>query len=418
MRVVFHLGVNKAGSTAIQATLAQSSDKLLAHGVYFPRLDRVVHHTQLLFAFTDDDEFRKHYRRWTPEGARHSREHSENLWRQIASTIETRKPHTLILSTEFGTGLRPATLGRILSYLERWSTEIELAAYVRFPPSHYLSAVQQGLKFGYKVEDPRIEGVYRRDLQKVARHQVARLHIRSFSKRALRGGCVCQDFLGCVVGLPDELLRQVPVLRSNESLSAEAMVLLQAFNRVHFPNARRPGNPLSNALIRAIEAAEQRENFAKPELTAPLRRLIENSVRDDMLWLRESHGLVFERFPYEAPHVEDPEMLALGTRLHCLSLSDVMRPVNPARVLALRDLVFDQLAVPSPERGTRGSRKWASFWRKHPLAFWRGLRGSQRKRRLLEGYLSAVEQNREASVEGLSPEDEAYYRALGALLAR
>jgi hypothetical protein len=421
MRVVFHIGTNKAGSTTIQRTLANASKSLLKSGILYPYLREDVAHTRLLFAFTDDDEFRKHYDRWDEARRAEGRRLALEMWREIDELIEQNSPHTLLLSTEFGVGLRPQSFERMLEYLRKRAEKVELALYFREPVSHYLSAVQQGLKYGYTIQDPLIEGTYRKDYRKVSRWKVDQLHVRVFDRRELIDGCVCKDFFGAVVGMDPSVASGIEVLESNQTVSSEAMALLQLFNRVHFPTRRRPGNRKSAAFVAALSEVEQkRGHFTKPTILPAMRRLIENDVHADILWLREHAGVVFSEFPYDGPHPEDEEMLHLRQAHDALLLSDVVE-VDAQKTQELRSAVF-ALAL---ERAPSDQSVLAKlFWivRAVRRGDWAALRGRNRAeagRRLLEKHRIRAERRRAGRPtlpDDPSIEDVAFFNAIRELL--
>jgi hypothetical protein len=266
-------------------------------------------------------------------------------------------------------GLRRGSFARLAEALRRKADTLELALYFRDPSSHYLSAVQQGVKFGFRVEDPLIESTYRKDYQKVSGWGADVLRVRVFDRSRLTRGCVFQDFMRQVVGVDEPWLDDVPVRESNLSVSAESMLLLQGFNRVHFSLRRRPGNPLSSAFVAALLEAEGALDVTRPRLVPAMRRVIENDVHADIVWLRDEAGLVFDGFPYESPHEEDEQMRHLRDNHASLQLREVIG-VDPARVELLRREVLDQLLAKASSAAAPTSRM---HWLPRSLAGWRRL---------------------------------------------
>lgn len=429
MRVVFHIGTNKAGSTTIQETLARTSDQLLKDGYYYPYLGNQVSHTRLLFAICDDDEFLKHHGRWSD--APGSRLSSERLWEEMSATIAAHSPHTLILSSEFGIGLRRTSFERLLSRLRVWSDQVELALYYRSPASHFLSSVQQGMKFGSKVEDLFAHRAYRKGYKKAAGWNVEKLTVKVLDRKVLFKGCVCKDFLHSAVGMDEKRISRLTVHQSNESLSSEAMVLLQGFNRFHLGEKRRPGNPLSVAMVSAVQWVESKaqRKFTRPRLREELRYIIENEFNEELVWMRDNVGVTFADFPYENMHEETARMAAMRASHDRLQLSDVIA-FEREKVVELRNAVFDRLVKERNAAGVPPKGDWTKLvWKLLSKLLRKRTRSGSRqkekalKRRLLRKHRELVS-NRLGLVDGsngLGPEDledQIYFSAFKELLPR
>lgn len=104
-----------------------------------------------------------------------------------------------------------------------------------------------------------------------------------------------------VLGLDRAAMGRIEILRSNESVSAEGMALLQAFNADAFPGDRRPGNRLSKAVVRLVRAAEAGGGYTKPMLRPAVRQLIEHARRQDVRWVRDTLGLRLGRAADDTP---------------------------------------------------------------------------------------------------------------------
>lgn len=326
-RLILHLGDSKTGSTAIQQALRASRPVLADAGVLFPDPGRHDNH-QLLFphlhgVLPDDpvqmDSLGGDTAKARAEAARR--------WDALMAQIAAEAPRTVILSCE--NQFRPydaAALARWRDHADRIAGRAEVFAYLRAPASFFLSYAQQSLK---KRPEIRVlsPSRYRDTLEPLA--SVFAVGAARAGRDALRDGDAVADF--CARFLPD--IAPAALTRPdgpiNETVSAEAMVLLQAIFRETRPIPRGYAGR-KKALRRIIMASDARvPGAARPRLHPHVAAAVE-ARQTDLAWLADTHGITF-------PDVAPPQMdRAEAARIHD-ALRDVadLCPVDPDRVEAL-----------------------------------------------------------------------------------
>lgn len=364
MKILFHVGWNKAGSTTIQESLAASATALARKGIYYPRPDGAVSHTRLLFADAADEEFTRFYGRTTAAGRHASRVRALEMWQSIEREIERTRPTLMILSTEFGVGLRRVSWLRLAERLHRLARAVDMVVYVRSPVAHYLSAVQQGVKFGERIKDPTKRLRYKAEIRKVQGLRLGEVVVRPYDRGAFPDECICQDFVRNVAKLDPETAALVDVSTANATLSVESMAVMHAFNRTLFPREVRSGRPLGDDLVQALKRAEMGGGYSLPKLKESVRTLIENDLQRDLAWLRETLDVTFPDFPYDRVAAESSVVADLRNRHDRLELADVV-DVDPAGVTRLEQALLDDLKV--------NGRQWG--WKRVRYELGRLLRG-------------------------------------------
>ena len=340
MRIVLHAGSNKTGSTAIQNCCNASRDVLLDAGVLYPKLGASTHHSQLLPAVLDDEEFRGNFNRSDAEGREKGVELSEGLWSDLYDQVDTTNPDILLLSSEFIFGMRPQSLERMVQRLRRYTEDIYSVVYLRDPVGHYLSSAQQVLKFGRQVKDPRIEQKYTGKVRKLKRIVPQGVECRLFSRASLYRNDVSLDLLSYVL-LPEKLDRLgIKSVNSNISLSAEAMALLQQFNEVVWGDRRIVGSRLNKKMIETISSVEREHNFTKAVLKPEIKEIIERVHLKDLKQLRSEFGIEFEKFDYDLDLVEGGDLSDVETPSRVADIVDY----SPERARVLNVLVMAKLA--------------------------------------------------------------------------
>lgn len=299
MRIILHAGSNKTGSTAIQSSFDASRRKLLKAGILYPKTAADTHHSKLIMAILDDEEFRGNLNRSSAEGRKQGVEASERLWKSLYRQVRRTKPEVLLLSSEFIFGLRPHSLERFVKRLEVMSDEIYSIVYLRNPVDHYLSSAQQILKYGAKVKDPYVAQNYTNTLRKLNSIVPRGVECRLFSRASLFRNDVTLDLLSYV--MPPEKMQAIDIqpIESNVSFSAEAMALLQDFNDVVWGERRIVGHSLNKTILKSIEAIEREQPFTKAVLRPQIREIVEGVHLADMRELRDEFGIVFDRFDYD-----------------------------------------------------------------------------------------------------------------------
>lgn len=338
VRILLHVGSNKTGSTAIQETCHAFRDTLLAEGVLYPDLGR-PHHSDLILAVLDDEEYRGNFNRNTEDGRRRGTERSEALWDELRAQVAARKPATLLLSSEFMFGMRPASFERLIARLTALSEDISAVVYLREPGDHYLSSSQQIIKYGAAVKDPRERQGYSAKLDKLCRLVPGTVEPRVFSRALLFRKDVSFDLLSAVI--PKKRLREIEIapVVSNTSLSAEGMALLQEFNAQVWQDVRKVGNPVNKALLASLSQAEKKMDTTKAALRPDIREVVRQIHLNDLKRMRDTFGIAFETFDYDsAPaggvDLEDDAYARLG-------IGDIV-DYDPS---ILRDLTYQTMAT-------------------------------------------------------------------------
>jgi hypothetical protein len=130
--IIVHIGMHKAGSTALQSLLAQHAERLKALGVLYPvtgRGLRRAHH-----------DLSRSLLSGSPSSA-------EGLWNLLREELGPKPGHAIISSEGFE-NVKPELLASALSGLD-----VKIICYTRPPVYRIPSAYSQDTKFGFNVDD-------------------------------------------------------------------------------------------------------------------------------------------------------------------------------------------------------------------------------------------------------------------------
>ncbi|WP_341197214.1 hypothetical protein [Hyphomonas chukchiensis] len=297
MRTIFHIGAPKTGTTAIQSAFAASRETLLQQGICYPKTVRnVVHHG--FFAASFQPRLSRGYKfvkSLDPDLFDLDIERQSAFINDAAVSGEY---ETLIVSSEdffFDINFRKNKSG--FDTIRTHSDSFIVAAYVRSPADHYLSIAQQTLKASHLLPEP----LYRMQpaLSGWASVFPNALVVRSFQQD------VVADF--CEAFLTDKQVDIVQQkMRKNETISSEAMCLLQEYRRENFPDAPNTLNRETTAYLTALQRADRSiEGYKKPVLRQSIIDAVE-ALAGDAYWLRDNMGIQFEGFDYN-PNRKKPQ---------------------------------------------------------------------------------------------------------------
>jgi hypothetical protein len=213
--------------------------------------------------------------------------HMRRLRRALAQARDHRQ--TPILSTEHCWVLPSAALARLRAFLESEGFHVAVIAYVRPIKSWLESFFQQRNKWKKIAFEPfqmipapgnHPDYFYAEKLNTLAEtFGRGNITVRTFGSSTLKSNCAVQDFCDCT-GIN---FRLDSIIRSNESLSADATRLLYAYN--HFCGSSTQGH-----LIKRILLAKHLESLKGPPLRfhssvfQPIETIIESqnrTLRDD-----------------------------------------------------------------------------------------------------------------------------------------
>jgi hypothetical protein len=322
MRLIVHFGTFKTGTTSIQETLFRHRAAFLAQGVLYPAVPLGPAHHALFALFANPMPARIPRQLGLDPAA--MRDKGRRAWEQVKRDVAHHRPEKVVLSSELFL-LDPTLDGfrRLRVLLEEIATDITPCAYVRAPAPYYLSYLQQNARMSGAVSPPR-PLMIREAVELVEAAFGRRMEVRAYDPAGFAGGDVVRDFVEGIVGatLPGGAARG---RRFNETLSAEAMSISVSSRRVNCPgDDHRPVRAhqrlldLMGAMERGVGGVPKPR--LKPEVAAAVTR-----ASADLVWLRDTRGIVFAGVDYAAIDGRMPAAIA------ALREIDLICEVEPAR---------------------------------------------------------------------------------------
>lgn len=297
MKLIVHCGSGKAGSTALQGAFTHHRERLLKQRVLYPSLpiSRSAHHI-LTALFLPLDQVHPKYAR--KAGGRDKVQRvAREAWNSVLSQARQHKPDVVVLSCEVFYRLDEAGFERMRAVFLELTDDIEMVFYIREPAAQYLSGLQQSLKSWGRFEPPKPYCV-RHFLDAMTRVFGKAPRVRMFAPDALLNGDVVQDFVHAF--LSDWVaLDMVPSQRLNESISAEALSILDEHQRFVYPQGNPPKHLIKSLREQVFEIESEVEGRQKPRLRGQLKQEI-RMASHELLWLREAYGVNFPDVDYEA----------------------------------------------------------------------------------------------------------------------
>lgn len=274
---IIHVGLEKTGSTAIQAWLDQKREDLLASGILVPRSLGAPNHTRLVAACLDDgvvDNLKAHF--LSRQGQ------SEVEWRDgvragfEAEVAAVKGWSKLVISSELISSRlhTPSEIARLVDWIGRHVDRLHFVIYLRRQDELAVSRFSSALRAGHAGFDDIWSDLSRNsflvlppgrvvtDELEFFDHQrtLARFQARSGAELTVRAydppgppPDIVADFRALLGLSPGSTTEPTP--RSNPALSAAAQYVISQLNRdnrVQLPSGAR--NEPYRALLRRIEA--------------------------------------------------------------------------------------------------------------------------------------------------------------------
>ena len=300
MKLIVHIGMGKAGSSTIQATLAANRAALAGEDCCYPLTGSDgVSHNELLQCFSDSIKSRL-----VDDEMEFDR---SNYLRELDSEISQSECERVVLSSEYLFYMSERQIADLRAYFGSRFSEIVVVAYLRDPTSYYLSLQQQIVKASAQITSPAdSKSSLRAGIEKYKKIFGEQLSLRPFERSQLFGECVAQDFLHNF--LPDVLeSARIPTISKNETLSAEAMCVMQIIRRYGWKEKNNVFDPSTQVILRIL--ADIRRELGG-QTTPKLRPNIESCLAfkhlPELKWLEETCHIVFHSAAMPDRHLEEP----------------------------------------------------------------------------------------------------------------
>jgi hypothetical protein len=348
MRLIVHIGTAKTGTSTLQSTLNSNAQVLARAGILYPKpqFRRPNHNdvTRLLHPMEDMQ------REFTSGGHDFEtiRARGFEFWRDVQRQVKKTKPDVVVLSGEYLYGLAPNKLEVLRGMLQELTPDIEIVCYVREPASYYVSFTQQVVKASYRIRAPgEFKTRARECLPRFMDAFGGKVSVRAFDRTALVGGDIVKDF--ATTFLPDgaDLANAMVVTSSNESMSAEAMCILQALRRHEWPDQNDHFFPESNRVRHVLDALRHTSAQTPATLVPELHAAVVRRNLPDLRYLEEQFGVVIDHEGIEGTNPDPPPP---GWMSH--DLREIL-DVDPDRIertlyAVLRELAARDAAASSP----------------------------------------------------------------------
>jgi hypothetical protein len=328
MRLILHIGMPKAGSTALQKALAKSRRALRKAGILYPK--GTFNHNFLIAGMVTPAHLGRVFEQHYADNADAVGRDFTAFWRNIVDAIERHRPSMVVMSGEYlFDGLGRAGPGPLRALLAPLGAQTEIVCYVRRPSDQYLALVQQWLKASWEI-DPVRPMTYRPQLEAAAA-AADRLHVIPYDRSQFPDADIVADFASRFVPEAEAELRAATNPSQNASMSAEAMDIVQAFRRDRHPDENNRFTRDTGRLRRRLAEREaELGGQQRPQLLPHVRELVDQSSVD-VLWLRDTFGVVFDGIDYQA--------VAAGPDVPVEFVTDICA-VNPERRAALAELAM------------------------------------------------------------------------------
>lgn len=327
MRLILHIGSGKTGTTTLQSTLCAHAEQLMQAGILYPTpLYNKVNHNYLAALVHPMRDMPREFTSGETASYEDIQARGAAFWNDIRRQIKASNPETVVLSGEYFFGLSQAKMDLLRSLLSEVFHDVHVVAYVRHPATFYVSWMQQIVKASHEIRPPAdFTFRVRASLTRYAESFDGRLAVRSSHRNSLLRGSIVDDFITTHLEADEVLPRAITVTDANESMSGEAMCIMQSLRRHGWPDENGHFTPASTHVEHVLHLIRDRSPQAPATLRPPIHAAMTLRHQSDIEWLASEHGIVFEGHdlpPLTAVDAE-PEGWASSDLRHILAVEDV-----------------------------------------------------------------------------------------------
>ncbi|MGD1852109.1 MAG: hypothetical protein ACFCBU_16490 [Cyanophyceae cyanobacterium] len=294
MEVIVHIGMPKTGTTALQRTLAYNRDQLRDSGILYP--EGFIYkddHKELVGALRPVKALSRSLLKEYGDDLNRRNTDYDRLLGSIQASAEQLSLRAVVLSAEglFNTR-QPDKLQKYERDHRKIGARINLVVYIRDPAGHYLSHAQQVLKASHIL--PRFKN--RQYRNKISRFVTIadRLTVAPFERDQLRGGDITKDFMGRIFPNLPHLQKIIAPQMANETMSAEAMEILQEHRLEKFRDQPNIFTEETDHLRHTLTHLDRNfSGYTRPRLLSSARETV-IALNTDLLWLYEHFGISFK----------------------------------------------------------------------------------------------------------------------------
>lgn len=343
---ILHIGLPKTGTTSIQRMLFEAARSAALPGVgYHLPFPSSMHSQHLLWALFRRD---RPLSRWPQfeidrlSSAAPVQPALEHCWDRIA------RSENVVISSEYLPAWSKEEVAALAArFRDAGFARVLVVVYVREPAQAYLSMAQQYIRAADRLPLPEDFKVgYEYAIEKF-RSIFGEVQVRIFDRHQMLDGCAVRDFISL---LEREFCfrvdqKKIFVANVNDTLSAEAMIVLLEWRRTHFA-----GNNLVSAkgvrLVQVLMSSRQEIRQTKPALKPAVAHMVRRASAGDVDYLRRL-GVTFE---HESATMEE-ETEAPNRKQHeivsCHDATSILTHHDPQALAALRMFVQQRMGDPS-----------------------------------------------------------------------
>jgi hypothetical protein len=274
----------KAGSSSIQQNLFRLRTFLLERDINYLNLRK--NHSGTLGSLLSDVPHRYPFNVLRGmDTVEKAARYNETIRERFAEALRDNRSGKFLISAESLCELSAGGVERLKQLLTPYAASTRIICYVRHPFDFMSSAVQQGKKAGVMMHGEPPLPKYRARIEKFIRvFGRENVDVRVLDPKELVNSDLICDFLAAI-GEPPDLLAGQNLVRVNESLCHEAVLILEELNKFLPPTRNNKGHAGRTAMRKWLSQIKGSRFALGTELQKPAQL----ELQADLDWL---HGIL------------------------------------------------------------------------------------------------------------------------------
>jgi hypothetical protein len=294
-KALIHIGTGKTGTTAIQQSWFQSQKKGMIPDIGYPRvscLKNSIEQHFLTLLYRDYERIPRTYKSMFKYSSGRINIIKNRIFREYLQWLDSCE--NIFLSSEYLSGCIHSEIASLKADLQaRGYEDIRVLVFVRFPPSFYVSYLQQVARASHRLIWPdAFRYHFRRMIENWQVHFPGNVLVRAYDPDCFQQNSLITEIARIAEDFFQVRVALLEVPRENQSLSLEGLFVLKQYRQQYYFDQENVFKKDSEELRRFLARLDLK-NPTRLQLRQDVFEIVIEKHREDLEWLKQAFGVTF-----------------------------------------------------------------------------------------------------------------------------
>jgi hypothetical protein len=332
-KALIHIGTGKTGTTTIQKSLFLSQKKALIPEIAYPVVSSIKNVTDqhyLTIIYRDYERMPRVFKSMYNNREERILKIRDRIQKEYFQWLDSCR--NIFISSEYLCGFKKNEIAKLKKDLHaKGFDDIKILVFVRFPPSFYISYLQQVAKASHQILNPStFRYHFKRIIGNWQFHFPNNILVKAYDPERFYENSLIKELSWIAENFFMQKVPLVNVPRENTSVSLESLFILRQYRQQFYSDQDNLFKKDSERL-RSFLAKLDRSNPTQLRLKEGVRSLIIENHRKDLQWLKKEFGVEFREASENSSVVEGH---AFADNSQDPGIEDIFQDFNHKRVAA------------------------------------------------------------------------------------